>query len=100
MSGYCHSTHMNQGRGAMNTVGVDHQQRDRDEVLAEYDAVVSSQERAHAAEFRQFLAGASAALSWALGHTTIAPASANEVAPTVAAMRHEERLCDQIIYSG
>jgi hypothetical protein len=84
----------------MNAIGIDHQRREPDQLLAEYNAIVSNQQRAHADEFRQFLAGARAALAWVLGRVAAAPASGHLEPATVAAMRREERLCDRIIYSG
>ena len=84
----------------MKAIGVQQQPRGRDELLAEYDAVVGYEQRAHAEEFRQFLAGAHAALAWVLGRRSLAPASGRVQEPSIEAMRREEKLCDQIIYSG
>lgn len=84
----------------MKAFAVVRQQRGRDEILAEYDAVIRSEQDAHEVEFQQFLAGARTALAWVLGATTTAPASASDDAPTEASMRREELLCDSIIYAA
>jgi hypothetical protein len=84
----------------MKAIRVEQQPRGRDELVAEYDAIIAYQQRAHAAEFRQFLAGARAALAWVLGRVPVTPASGEHEPATPSAMRREERLCDRIIYSA
>jgi hypothetical protein len=83
----------------MKATGIEYRLRDRGEILAEYQSVVSYEQRAHAEEFRQFLAGARSALAWVLGRTKTAPASGRVEPATVERMQREERLSDRVIYA-
>jgi hypothetical protein len=73
--------------------------RSQDELVAEYEAIGSYEQRALSEEFQNFLSGARAAIGWVLGHTVHSPASERIGPATVATMHAEERYCDTVIYS-
>lgn len=83
----------------MTTTGVERRMREHDELLTEYEAITAYEQRALSDEFRNFLSGARAAISWVLGQTVQTPATGRLQPPTVENMLAEERYCDAVIYS-
>jgi hypothetical protein len=76
-----------------------HRMPDGQTILTEYRAVVAYQPKAEAEEFRNFLAGARAALEWVIGRSARTPATARTEPATLESMEREQRFCDQVIYS-
>jgi hypothetical protein len=83
----------------MTATGIERRMREHEELCAEYEAIGAYAQRALTEEFRNFLAGARAAISWVLGQTVQTPAS-GQIQPASAENMHaEERYCDSVIYS-
>ena len=83
----------------MTVMGIERRMREHGELRAEYEAITGYAQRALTEEFRNFLAGARAAISWVLGQTVQTPASEQLQTASVENMLAEERYCDAVIYS-